>query len=147
MHTRDPAPMKPKLITFAVSFGLSSIFIPQALAQINAPSPRSLVWPRQRRFDCQYGAMIGELDYYTHSDVGVLDWFRNNKPVHEKGYTTQLIRADGAKYLNAQSPDKPRRTTSPPPILTKWPRCRTASTRWARSAPSRSDSNTSPAWV
>ena len=42
----------------------------------------------------QYGAMIGELDYYTHSDAGVLDWFRNNKPVKEKGYTTQLIGAD-----------------------------------------------------
>src|SRR5690242_17606414 len=29
-------------------------------------------WPRQRGFDYQYGAMIGELDYYTHSDAGVL---------------------------------------------------------------------------
>ena len=44
-------------------------------------------WPKQRGFDYQYGAMIGELDYYTHSDAGVLDWFRNNKPVKEKGYT------------------------------------------------------------
>jgi arylsulfatase A-like enzyme len=64
-------------------------------------------WPKQRGFDYQYGAMIGELDYYTHSDAGVLDWFRNNKPVKEKGYTTQLIGADAVKYLNAQSADKP----------------------------------------
>jgi arylsulfatase A-like enzyme len=64
-------------------------------------------WPRQRGFDYQYGAMIGELDYYTHSDAGVLDWFRNNKPVKEKGYTTQLIGADAVKYINQQSPDKP----------------------------------------
>jgi arylsulfatase A-like enzyme len=64
-------------------------------------------WPRQRGFDYQYGAMIGELDYYTHSDGGVLDWFRNNKPVKEKGYTTQLIGADAVKYINAQSADKP----------------------------------------
>lgn len=64
-------------------------------------------WPRQRGFDYQYGAMIGELDYYTHSDAGVLDWFRNNKPVHEKGYTTQLIGNDAVKYINAQSADKP----------------------------------------
>jgi len=64
-------------------------------------------WPKQRGFDYQYGAMIGELDYYTHSDAGVLDWFRNNKPVKEKGYTTQLIGNDAVKYINAQSPDKP----------------------------------------
>jgi arylsulfatase A-like enzyme len=64
-------------------------------------------WPRQRGFDYQYGAMIGELDYYTHSDAGVLDWFRNNKPVKEKGYTTQLLGADAVKYINAQSPEKP----------------------------------------
>ncbi len=64
-------------------------------------------WPRQRGFDYQYGAMIGELDYYTHSDAGVLDWFRNNKPVREKGYTTQLIGNDAVKYINEQSADKP----------------------------------------
>ena len=64
-------------------------------------------WPKQRGFDYQYGAMIGELDYYTHSDAGVLDWFRNNKPVHEKGYTTQLLGNDAVKYINEQSADKP----------------------------------------
>ncbi|PYK71534.1 MAG: sulfatase [Verrucomicrobia bacterium] len=64
-------------------------------------------WPKQRGFDYQYGAMIGELDYFTHDEHGVLDWFRNNKPVHEKGYTTQLIGADAVKYINEQSPNKP----------------------------------------
>jgi len=64
-------------------------------------------WPRQRGFDYAYGALIGELDYYTHGDFGVLDWFRNNKPVHEKGYTTQLLGADAVKYINAQEPNKP----------------------------------------
>ena len=64
-------------------------------------------WPKQRGFDYQYGAMIGELDYYTHSDAGVLDWFRNNKPVKEKGYTTQLIGADAVEYINEQDAKKP----------------------------------------
>jgi len=64
-------------------------------------------WPKQRGFDYQYGAMIGELDYYTHSDAGVLDWFRDNKPVHEKGYTTQLLGADAVKYIEAQDARKP----------------------------------------
>jgi arylsulfatase A-like enzyme len=64
-------------------------------------------WPKQRGFDYQYGALIGELDYYTHSDAGVLDWFRNNKPVKEKGYTTQLIGADAVNYINRQTTDQP----------------------------------------
>ena len=64
-------------------------------------------WPRQRGFDYQYGAMIGELDYFTHSDAGVLDWFRDNKPVIEAGYTTQLLGSDAVRYINAQSADKP----------------------------------------
>ncbi len=64
-------------------------------------------WPKQRGFDYAYGATIGELDYFKHGDFGVLDWFRDNKPVHEKGYTTQLIGADAVNYINAQSPDKP----------------------------------------
>jgi arylsulfatase A-like enzyme len=64
-------------------------------------------WPRQRGFDYQYGAMIGELDYFTHTDAGVRDWFRNNKPVKEKGYTTQLLGADAVKYINEQRADRP----------------------------------------
>jgi len=64
-------------------------------------------WPKQRGFDYQYGAMIGELDYFTHEEHGVLDWYRNNKPVREKGYTTQLLGDDAVKYVNAQDPNKP----------------------------------------
>lgn len=64
-------------------------------------------WPKQRGFDYQYGAMIGELDYFTHDEAGVLDWFRDNKPIHEKGYTTQLLGNDAVKYISAQGPNKP----------------------------------------
>ena len=64
-------------------------------------------WPKQRGFDYQYGAMIGELDYFTHDEHGVLDWFRDNKPVKEKGYTTQLLGADAVKYINGQKPNEP----------------------------------------
>lgn len=48
-------------------------------------------WPRQRGFDFQYGPLIGELDYFTHRQHGVTDWYRNNKRVNEKGYTTKLL--------------------------------------------------------
>lgn len=64
-------------------------------------------WPRQRGFDYQYGAMIGELDYFTHDEHGVLDWFRDNKPAREKGYTTTLLGDDAVKYINAQDSKKP----------------------------------------
>jgi arylsulfatase A-like enzyme len=64
-------------------------------------------WPRQRGFDYQYGALIGELDYFTHSDAGVLDWFRNNEPVQEEGYTTKLLGADAVRYISEQTPGKP----------------------------------------
>lgn len=56
-------------------------------------------WPRQRGFDYQYGAMIGELDYFTHDEHGVLDWYRDNEPVREEGYTTTLIGKDAAKLI------------------------------------------------
>jgi arylsulfatase B len=64
-------------------------------------------WPRQRGFDYQYGAMIGELDYFSHDEHGVLDWFRNNEPVKEEGYTTTLIGNDAVKYINEQNPAAP----------------------------------------
>lgn len=64
-------------------------------------------WPKQRGFDYQYGAMIGELDYFTHTEHGVLDWFRDNEPVHEEGYTTNLLGADAVKYIEAQKAGGP----------------------------------------
>lgn len=64
-------------------------------------------WPRQRGFDYHYGAMIGELDYFTHSEHGVLDWYRENEPVKEEGYTTTLLGKDAAKRIEAHDPAKP----------------------------------------
>jgi arylsulfatase B len=37
----------------------------------------------------------------------VLDWFRNNEPVKEEGYTTTLIGNDAVKYINEQNPAAP----------------------------------------
>lgn len=64
-------------------------------------------WPRQRGFDYQYGAMIGELDYFTHQEHGVVDWYRDNERVIEEGYTTQLLGTDAVRYINEQDSDKP----------------------------------------
>jgi arylsulfatase A-like enzyme len=64
-------------------------------------------WPKQRGFDYQYGALIGELDYFTHSEHGVLDWFRDNEPVEEEGYTTTLLGQDAVQLIEARDPAKP----------------------------------------
>lgn len=56
-------------------------------------------WPRQRGFDHQYGPMIGELDYFTHEQHGVVDWFRNNEKVKEDGYTTALLGDDAVRLI------------------------------------------------
>jgi arylsulfatase A-like enzyme len=64
-------------------------------------------WPRQRGFDYHYGAMIGELDYFTHDEHGVLDWYRENEPVKEKGYTTQLLGNDAVKMIESHDTTTP----------------------------------------
>jgi arylsulfatase A-like enzyme len=51
--------------------------------------------------------MIGELDYFTHDEQGVLDWFRDNQPVKEEGYTTTLIGRDAARLIEAHDTSKP----------------------------------------
>jgi arylsulfatase A-like enzyme len=64
-------------------------------------------WPKQRGFDYQYGAMIGELDYFTHDEEGVLDWFRDNQPVREEGYTTTLLGKDAAQLIENHDSSTP----------------------------------------
>jgi arylsulfatase A-like enzyme len=64
-------------------------------------------WPRQRGFDYFYGMLIGEVDYFTHEEHGVLDWFRDNQPLREKGYATTLLGRDAVRYIQAQGPDQP----------------------------------------
>jgi arylsulfatase A-like enzyme len=64
-------------------------------------------WPKQRGFDYQYGAMIGELDYFTHEEHGVLDWYQDNKPLKEKGYTTTLIGNQAVKLIEQHDTSTP----------------------------------------
>jgi arylsulfatase A-like enzyme len=64
-------------------------------------------WPRQRGFDYHYGAVIGEIDYFTHDSHGVLDWQRNNQPVEEEGYVTQLLGADAVRVVQEHDSKDP----------------------------------------
>lgn len=55
--------------------------------------------PTSRGFDHQYGHYNGALDYFTHIRDGGLDWHRNDKPLREKGYTTNLIAEESARLI------------------------------------------------
>ena len=48
-------------------------------------------WPIERGFDHHYGPLLGEIDYFTHAQHGVVDWFRDGRPVKEPGYSTTLL--------------------------------------------------------
>lgn len=64
-------------------------------------------WPRQRGFDHQYGPLLGEIDYFTHSAHGTRDWYRDNKPVKEEGYVTQLLGRDAVRRVERHDPKVP----------------------------------------
>jgi arylsulfatase A-like enzyme len=64
-------------------------------------------WPRQRGFDYHYGAIIGEIDYFTREAHGVLDWQRDNKAVREPGYVTQLLGKDAVRVIDEHDTKKP----------------------------------------
>jgi arylsulfatase B len=64
-------------------------------------------WPMQRGFDYQYGALVGEIDYYTHAAGGKTDWFRNDKLLREPGYVTTLLGDDAVRYIDRHDKKRP----------------------------------------
>lgn len=64
-------------------------------------------WPLQRGFDYQYGPILGEIDYFTHSAHDTVDWYRNNELVNEEGYVTTLLGQDAVKLIDNHDPDTP----------------------------------------
>lgn len=65
------------------------------------------LWPKQRGFDYHYGALIGEIDYFTHKVHGTTDWYRNNKKLDEPGYVTTLLGKDAVRYIEKHDAKKP----------------------------------------
>jgi arylsulfatase A-like enzyme len=63
--------------------------------------------PSHRGFQHQYGHMMGNLDYFTHIRDGKLDWYRNDVPLEEEGYTTTLIAREAARLIREQPSDQP----------------------------------------
>jgi len=63
--------------------------------------------PTHRGFDHQYGHMFGALDYFTHIRDGKHDWYRDDKPLQEEGYTTHLIAKEACRLIREKPANKP----------------------------------------
>jgi arylsulfatase A-like enzyme len=68
---------------------------------------RSEYRPSQRGFEHQDGHMMGNLDYFTHFRDGKLDWYRDDQPLVEEGYTTGLIAREASRLIREQSAHNP----------------------------------------
>jgi len=64
-------------------------------------------WPLQRGFDHQYGPLLGEIDYFTHSAHGTRDWFREERPAVEQGYVTTLLGDEAVRVIQQADTAKP----------------------------------------
>lgn len=63
--------------------------------------------PTRRGFTLQYGHYNGALDYFTHIRDGGHDWHRNDQPVHDEGYATDLIARAAVQIIADHDPSTP----------------------------------------
>ncbi len=70
--------------------------------------------PMQQGFMHQYGHYAWGIDYYTKTiehnapaRFAVYDWHRNEQPLQEEGYTTDLLAAEAERVIGAQSAERP----------------------------------------
>lgn len=63
--------------------------------------------PTRRGFDHHYGHYLGTTDYFNHTRLGGLDWHRDEKPVREEGYTTELLANEAVRTIASHDGAKP----------------------------------------
>ncbi len=64
--------------------------------------------PTRRGFDHQYGPYLGWVDYWTHETrSGGLDWHRDDQPVREQGYATELIAREAVRLIEEHPVSRP----------------------------------------
>ncbi|HEY1121832.1 MAG TPA: arylsulfatase, partial [Haloferula sp.] len=63
--------------------------------------------PMHRGFDHQYGIWYGQIDYFTHVRAGRVEWYRDDQPLKEEGYSTTLIGNEAARLVKAQPEGTP----------------------------------------
>jgi arylsulfatase A-like enzyme len=63
--------------------------------------------PLQHGFDYFYGHTAGCVDYFTMDYGNTPDWYRNDVPIDETGYATDLISKETISYLEKRDTKKP----------------------------------------
>jgi len=63
--------------------------------------------PTARGFDHQYGHYFGMIDFFTHQRGADRDWYRNDQPLQEQGYSTELIADEACRVIAGRDPAKP----------------------------------------
>lgn len=63
--------------------------------------------PTSRGFDHQYGHYFGAIDYFTHLRDGSHDWYRDDKELHEEGYSTHLVAREACRLITEKNKTKP----------------------------------------
>ena len=63
--------------------------------------------PTARGFDHQYGHYNGALNYYTHIRDKGLDWHRDDEPLREEGYTTDLLADESVRLIDRHDISRP----------------------------------------
>jgi arylsulfatase A-like enzyme len=96
---------------------LTERLLPQALKDVGYSTAICGKWhlgefqsdytPTHRGFDHQYGHYFGALDYFKHDRDGKMDWYRDDKPLVEEGYTTHLVAKEASRLIREQAADKP----------------------------------------
>lgn len=91
--------------------------LPQALKEAGYVTAISGKWhlgesaptylPTQRGFDHQYGLWTGNLNYFTLERDGKRDWYRDDKPCGDQGYSTELIGQEASRLIRENDPNKP----------------------------------------
>lgn len=96
---------------------LSERLLPQALREVGYTTAICGKWhlgdyqpeylPTHRGFDHQYGHLFGAIDYFTHIRDGKPDWYRDDKPLKEEGYSTHLLAQEACRLIKDKPADKP----------------------------------------
>ncbi len=67
----------------------------------------SEAWPTAHGFDSFYGTRGGCIDFFRHGYGDRPDWFRQNQPLDEPGYATDLLTDEAVRIIEERNPDQP----------------------------------------